>query len=101
MNITIDITGYLEASFCEVYTEKNGAIKNNTARPLTEERSKEILEALQKGDMMMGLVTKQVFRLDDWGNPVCGVDFDVGDMDYTFAEEETILDEVVSVSGDK
>ncbi len=61
MNITIDITGYLEASFCEVYTEKNGQIKNNTARPLTEERSKEILKALQEGDMALELVSRQEF----------------------------------------
>jgi len=99
MNITIDIQGYLEASFCEVYTENNGAVKNNTARPLSDERSKEILEALQKGDMVMGLASKQVFELDNFSKPICGVDFEVGDMDYTFEEEETSLDEVVSVSG--
>ena len=88
MNITIDIKGYLEASFCEVYTEKNGQIKNNTARPLTEERSKEILKALQEGDMAMGLVSRQVFLADDFSKPICGVDFEVGSMDYSFEEEE-------------
>ena len=86
MDITIDITGYLQANFCEVHIE-DGKAKSDPTKPLTDERSKEILEALQNGDMTMGLVSRQVFPVADWSNPVCGVDFDVGDMDYTFSRE--------------
>jgi hypothetical protein len=94
MNVTIDLSGYLHATFVKTYRGNDGAFKPLHTSPLEAPKALEILQGLQSGDLFMGLESRLVHSIEDFSKPICGVDFDVGDMEYTFEEEETILDSV-------
>jgi hypothetical protein len=94
MNVTIDLSGYLNATFVDTYRGNDGAFKPLHTSPLEEPKALEILQGLQSGDLVMGLESRLVHSIEDFSKPICGVDFEVGDMEYTFEEEATFSEEV-------